>query len=155
MAPPQKLPVIGHSLGITLLKQNLSHSTTKELENSYIAKYHDQTTKQYFDNPDSWLISDLLVIISEINWLEHEANQLTLQISPKDHDSNHETSVSSPIIKAESNKLSTKNISYSINAAEGTVAYLNNERICERFKTINRFNRKSPVKTSIFEENED
>ncbi|CAG8804609.1 3127_t:CDS:2, partial [Gigaspora margarita] len=58
-----------------------------------------------------------------------------------------------PIIKAEPNKLSTKNISYSIDAAEVTAAYLNKERICERLKTINKFNRKSPVKTGVFEEN--
>ncbi|CAG8835729.1 42335_t:CDS:2, partial [Gigaspora margarita] len=38
---------------------------------------------------------------------------------------------------------------------EATAAYLNKERIFERLKTINKFNRKSSGKTGVFEENED
>ncbi|CAG8854294.1 30016_t:CDS:2, partial [Gigaspora margarita] len=49
----------------------------KELENSYIVKYHDRTTEQRFDNSDSWLIGDLPVITSEINRLKYEASSMS------------------------------------------------------------------------------
>ena len=53
------------------------HNLIEELENSYIAKYHDRTNEQRFDNPDSWLIGDLPVITLEINRLEHEASSMS------------------------------------------------------------------------------
>ncbi|CAG8853740.1 5447_t:CDS:2, partial [Gigaspora margarita] len=55
-------------MNVTNNKINELHNLIEELENSFIAKYHDRTTEQRFDNPDSWLI--------EINRLEHEASSI-------------------------------------------------------------------------------
>ncbi|CAG8589880.1 544_t:CDS:10 [Racocetra fulgida] len=86
---------------------------------------------------------------------EKKSNKSIRQISSGDDTSNRETFVSHTINRTEPNKTYTKNISYSVDAAKATAAYLNKERICEKLKNINKFNRKGPVKNSIFEENED
>ncbi|KAF0342774.1 nucleoporin [Gigaspora margarita] len=198
---------------------NELHNLIEELENSYIVKYHDRTTEQRFDNPDSWLIGDLPVITSEINRLEHEASSMSQaladlrrQVNEFSHDvhidyvkttkdiehlmytpstitvgrrgilqsrikERLETTFktvkeSAQALEAQLNALheqiqekkSNKSLRQSPleyidrsirNITEATAAYLNKERICERLKTINKFNRKSPVKTGVFEENED
>ncbi|CAG8550110.1 15700_t:CDS:10, partial [Dentiscutata erythropus] len=118
-------------------------------------KKSNKSLRQYIDRSIRNISKGLYRNASQIEQLSAQLDQLTLQISSGDHASNREASVSTPIIKVEPIKAPTKNISYSIDAAEATAAYLNKERICERLKTINKFNRKSPVKTSVFEENED
>ncbi|CAG8450442.1 120_t:CDS:10 [Scutellospora calospora] len=271
-----------HMIRLNAIKNDLNvlHNLIEYVENDCIAKYHERTTEQDFDNPEVWSVGDLPVIMSEINRLEHEAgsmvqslvdlrrqvnefshgvhidfvkttkdldhmsctpsnvitvgrrgilqsrikerlettfksvkesaqaletqlnalheqiqekksnkllrqspleyidksirniskglyrnssqierlsaqlDQLTLQISSEGDTSNSETFISHQINKIEPTKASTKNISYSIDAAKTTAAYLNKERICEKLKNVNKFKRKSPVKTTLFEENE-
>ncbi|CAG8685030.1 20228_t:CDS:2, partial [Racocetra persica] len=114
---------------------------------------HDQIQEKKSNKSIRNISKGLYRNASQIEQLSAQLDQL--QISFGDDASNRETFVSHTINRTEPNKTYTKNISYSVDAAKATAAYLNKERICEKLKNINKFNRKGPVKNSIFEENED
>ncbi|CAG8534711.1 24827_t:CDS:10 [Cetraspora pellucida] len=114
-----------------------------------------QSPLEYIDRSIRNISKGLYRNASQIEQLSAQLDQLTLQISSGDGASNRKAFVSHPINRTEPNKAYAKNISYSVDAAKATAAYLNKERICEKLKNINKFNRKDPVKNSNFEDNED
>ncbi|CAG8537457.1 18407_t:CDS:10 [Acaulospora morrowiae] len=130
---------------------NALHEQIQEKKNKNTLR---QSPLEYIDRSIYNISKSLYRNASQVDNLSAQLDKLSLHaITESESYTNEPSYVSTQITEEVKSIMSpTRNISYSVDAAKSTAAYLNKERFCEKLKSLNRLKRKSPIKTNIFEE---